>query len=79
MSPQLPFSALPRSGGPISPGPPNFSDIEGGPHHPGAATPPGAGQNPVPVPPPPEPEMDEDKTTPGAATIPGAGPNPGVG
>jgi hypothetical protein len=67
------ISPPPRRGGPLPPGPPNFSDIESGPHHPGAAAPPGAGPNPT----PPEPERErEGETTPAAATIPGAGPNP---
>src|SRR5690606_33434640 len=64
----------PRRGGPLPPGPPNFSEIEGGPHHPGAAAPPGAGPNPTPT---PEPRRKRDEeTTPAAANVPGAGPNP---
>lgn len=75
------MSALPRSGEPVPPGPPNFSEVEGGgPHHPGAASQPGAGPNPSPLPVKDEPkEEDKDRPIPGAATIPGAGPNPGVG
>lgn len=77
MSQKRTLNALPRSGEPVTPGPPDFGEVEGGPHHPGAATTPGAGPNPTPL--PPSDEHDPDETSPGAATVPGAGPNPGVG
>lgn len=76
MSRQPPLSAISHSGEPVPPGPPGFSEIEGGPHHPGAAAPPGAGPNPSPA--SVDDEVREDKPTPGASNIPGAGPNPGV-
>lgn len=60
----------------LEPGPPNFSDVEGAPaHHPGAATPPGAGPNPTPLP-ADKRKPDRNATAPGASTVPGAGPNP---
>ncbi len=72
---QTPLSALPGQRGRLEPGPPPFSEIEGGPHHPGAATTPGAGPDPTPDPTTPPPHEDQPRP-PGAANVPGAGPNP---